>query len=109
MTFFACCNGEPTGRAKKVIYAEFSPDGRRAATASLDFTARIWDARTGEPLTSPMVHPEAVRGAYFSANGQRLLTFADDFQARLWEVATGRALGQPMSHTNHWIGTAEFS
>jgi WD40 repeat protein/serine/threonine protein kinase len=94
--------------AKKVAYAEFSPDDRRVVTASLDFTARVWDAVTGEPLTPPMTHPDGVRLARFSNDGERILTYSDDFCARLWDAATGQALGQPMCHEAR-VRTAEFN
>ena len=70
---FALPVGAPLQHAKKVQYAEFSPDGRQIATASLDFTARIWNALTAEPTTPPMAHPDGVRMARFSPDGRRLL------------------------------------
>jgi len=39
-----------------VTAAAFSPDGTRVVTASWDNTARVWDARTGKPLTEPLAH-----------------------------------------------------
>ena len=35
----------------EVWSAAFSPDGTRVATASLDKTARVWNATTGKPVT----------------------------------------------------------
>ena len=32
-----------------MLSAAFSPDGKRIVTASLDKTARVWDAETGKP------------------------------------------------------------
>jgi len=33
-----------------IVTAQFSPDGKRIVVASKDGTARIWDAKTGQPL-----------------------------------------------------------
>lgn len=38
--------------------AQFTTDGEHILTVSMDGYARIWDARTGLPVTSPMRHDE---------------------------------------------------
>jgi WD40 repeat protein len=55
------------------------------ATASIDCTARIWDAMTGRPLGEPMRHDDKVQSARFSRDGKRLLTFTD-YAVCLWEL-----------------------
>ena len=39
-----------------VLYAAFSPDNRRLLTCSIDFSALLWDARTGQALGAPLQH-----------------------------------------------------
>ena len=75
-----------------VRYADFSPDGKRVITASEDNKARIWDADTGELLTSLEGHDKAVWSAAFSSDGARALTASDDGTARIWNVKTGALL-----------------
>jgi eukaryotic-like serine/threonine-protein kinase len=60
--------------------ARFSPDGRRIVTASS--AARLWDARTGEPLTPFLAYaPEAL----LPQPGRPELPAEDD-EVRLWDV-----------------------
>jgi hypothetical protein len=66
--------------------AEFSPDGGRVVTASLDGAARVWDAATGRPVSEPLRHGGKVFHARFSPDGQRVLTASADGTARVWEV-----------------------
>ena len=47
----------------------FDPSGERAATGSDDGTARVWNARTGEPVGQPMHHQGAVRDVAFDPTG----------------------------------------
>ena len=45
---------------RRSLWAAYSPDGSRLATASEDRTARIWDATTGAPITPPLQHRHQV-------------------------------------------------
>ena len=48
--------GRADDARRTVDSASFSPDGKRVVTASLDKTARIWDAETGKPVGEAMTH-----------------------------------------------------
>jgi WD40 repeat protein/tRNA A-37 threonylcarbamoyl transferase component Bud32 len=78
----------------------FSPDGTRLATASGDWTARVWDARTGQPLLECRGHTGPVTCVAFSPDGTRLATASADRTARLWNSRTGRPLAQCKGHTD---------
>lgn len=100
--------------ATKVNAAHFSPDGKRMATGLEDGTARIWDAATGEPLTTPMRHNSrgvsspAVNSVQFSPDGLRIVTASQDRTARIWDVLTGEPLAEPLQH-NYPVPFARFS
>ncbi|MCI0540005.1 MAG: protein kinase [Verrucomicrobiales bacterium] len=105
---FAMPVGERLHHKGAVRHAEFSPNGRYVATASADGSARVWDARTGQPVTSPMLHKHVVLGVQFSPDGGRLLTFTEGSEAYVWDAATGQMLGSVMSHSQR-IYTTQFS
>ena len=44
----------PFEHAKDAVAAIFTPDGRWVLSASDDGTARVWDWRTGKPVTPPL-------------------------------------------------------
>jgi WD40 repeat protein len=48
----------------------FSPDGRRVLTASLDKTARLWEADSGKLLAAFRGHTDPVFRAVFSASAE---------------------------------------
>jgi hypothetical protein len=93
---------------RQVWSAAFSPDGTRVVTASFDKTARVWDAATGKPLTSPLEHQDVVYSAAFSPDGTRVVTASLDKTARVWDAATGRPLTSPLEHQGS-VGRAVFS
>src|SRR5436190_23191065 len=74
--------------AGRVRFASFSPDGERIVTCSADNTARIWDAKSGYPLSGPLKHKAEVIFARFSADGQRLATASDDKTIYVWDLPT---------------------
>lgn len=48
--------------------------------------ARVWDVRTGQPVSDPLPHEGGVHSAQFSPDGYWVVTACDDGSARLWEV-----------------------
>src|SRR5437667_1805289 len=71
-------------------------------------TARIWDAKTGQPLTEPLKHDAPVLFAQFSPDGQQVLTTSGDKTARIWDANTGEPLAEPLKHEAA-VRSARFS
>jgi WD40 repeat protein len=71
-----------------------SPDGQRlAATARNDLSLRIWDLRTGQPLTTRTgIHPGGLRPPVFSPDGRWLATTGNDGVIRLRDPRIGTVL-----------------
>jgi len=84
--------------ARRILYAEFSRDGRRLVTASADGTARVWDVATSQPVTPPLRHPGPVGMTVFSPDGTKVATCSDDGTARVWDAATGNPVTEPLRH-----------
>ena len=87
-----------------VFYVAFSPDNRRLLTCSLDFSARLWDARTGQALGAELQHGGRVTWGAFSPDGQSVVTASWDKTARVWDSATGAPLTPPLKHKAIVVG-----
>ena len=83
------------GHSTGSIEAAFSPEGSLVATGADDFRARVWDARTGLPVTPWLRHAGRVMRPEFSPEGLRLLTFGTDYVCRLWNVLSGELIAEP--------------
>ena len=91
-----------------IYMANFSPDGTRVVTASIDGTAKIWDAATGKVLFTLgghkdkdgkiIGHKDEVNSAFFSPDGKLVVTASDDHTAILWNALTGEPLLPAMEH-----------
>lgn len=92
----------------EVVSVQFSPDGTRLLTASLDHSARIWDAHTGQPLTEPMKQSGAITMAQYSPDGKWVVTASRDHTVQVWDAQTGQALAEPFGN-EAWVYSARFS
>jgi WD40 repeat protein len=96
------------GHEDGVESAAFSPDGTLIVTASLDCTARLWDAITGAEITALRGHKGSVQSAVFSPEGGRILTASRDRTARLWNATTGAEITTLRAHADE-VHSAAFS
>ncbi len=96
------------GHTDEVNYAEFSPDGLKAVTASRDGTAKIWEVKTGTVLHTLKGHTGWVNSARFSRDGGRVVTSSGDHTVRVWDANKGiqtLVINKPANPTHF----AEFS
>jgi WD40 repeat protein/serine/threonine protein kinase len=97
-----------------VYHASFSADGHRLVTACGGNVeagprmmrgvgqARVWDARTGKPLTRALEHETWVRQATFSPDGRQLITLFGAYSnfngAQVWDLAAEKQAGPAVRH-----------
>ena len=94
---------ELKGHRKTLTDIAFTPNGRWAATASLDRSIRLWDARTGKMLARFLAgHRDWIRTLAFQPDGNQLCSGGDDGAIRLWDLTKGKRL-QRVQYT--WVGT----
>jgi WD40 repeat protein len=80
------------GHEDTVMSVAYSPDGQRLVTASVDSTARTWDANSGVELAVLRGHTGAVIDATYSPDGQRIATAGADGTVRIWDAGTSEPL-----------------
>lgn len=76
----------------------FSPDGKQVATSSMDRTAIIWDATTGERLRTLTGHKGVVTSVAFSPDGHFIITGSRDCTVKVWDAKVGKCLGTLEGH-----------
>ncbi|EGN96007.1 hypothetical protein SERLA73DRAFT_141117 [Serpula lacrymans var. lacrymans S7.3] len=102
------------GHKGAVWSTKLSPDSSRAASGSADFTAKIWDTYSGEPLHS-FPHNHIVRTVALSPTSAHLLTGGQEKKVRVFDLGRPDAdpdyLGEPggLSHEGTvksvvWVG-----
>jgi uncharacterized delta-60 repeat protein len=76
-----------------VYSVAFSADGRYVATASSDFTARVFEAASGKEVAR-LPNGSPVATVAFSADGRYVATGSADSMARVFETASGREVAR---------------
>ncbi|KAG8762472.1 hypothetical protein FRC12_009018 [Ceratobasidium sp. 428] len=85
------------GHETWVSSVAYSPDGARIASGSWDQTIRIWDAKTGQPISQPLRgHTRSINSVAYSLDGSRILSSSEDKTFRVWDAYSGQPIGQPL-------------
>ncbi|HWO26389.1 MAG TPA: WD40 repeat domain-containing protein, partial [Kofleriaceae bacterium] len=87
------------GHTDAIWHAVFDATGERVITASLDKTARVWDAQSGKPLHRLVGHDGRVTGLAVDVRARRIATASADTTVRLWSLDTGELLVTLRGHT----------
>ena len=78
---------EFTGHQKNILDIDFSPDGSRIASASMDSTVRIWDLESDKVVVLES-HSNPVNRVAWHPDGTRLASACSDGTVRIWETST---------------------
>ncbi|KAG5990966.1 Coronin-like protein crn1 [Claviceps spartinae] len=87
------------GHSRKVGQVLFNPSAQNVlASASGDFTVKIWDISTGQnPLA--LKHTDIVQSLSWNASGTMLVTTSRDKKIRVWDVRQERAVHDAPGHS----------
>ena len=75
-----------------VLFATFSPDGKKVVTGGWDEAVRIWDTETGKELQKLEGHVDYATIAAFTPDNKKVVTKDRDGTARVWDVESGKEL-----------------
>ncbi len=82
-----------------------SPDCSQVGVGS-DSGIIIWDATSGQKISTLRGHTDQVSSVAFSADGKTLVSGSWDRTVKLWDIATGKEKSTLRGHTNHVFDVA---
>jgi WD40 repeat protein len=66
----------------------YSPDGTKIASGSADETLKIWNAQTGQCVSTLNGHSNSVESVAWNNDGSKLASGSWDKTVRIWSVGS---------------------
>lgn len=95
-----------SGHSGAVWAVAVTPDGRRAVSASLDNTLKVWDLERSEELTTLRGHSDAITAVAVTPDGCRAVSASIDKTLKVWNLESGAELMTLRGHTSSVFGVA---
>ena len=76
------------GHTGYVTSVAYSPNGKHVVSGSYDKTARVWDADTGQCVSTLSGHTESVYSVAYSPDGRNIVSASWDETVRVWDAET---------------------
>jgi len=104
-TAIATLKGHSNGVNHAVVYDA----GRRALSASDDFTLKVWDLDSRELLHSLEGHDDEVLHSIVFANGRRALSTSIDHTLKVWDLESARLIHTLEGHSHNVLHAVVFA
>ena len=78
------------GHKKEIAFLAWSLDSKRLATCSNDHSVRVWDAASGECLSTCERHEQPVTSCSWLPDGRHLISGGLDKSMYMWDAETGQ-------------------
>ena len=94
------------GHTSDVVEVAFTPDGKRVVSAGKGGAIRLWDAATGEQLSTLQGHEGRIDGLAVSPDGSSIASAGSDAKIRLWDAKSGDIIHTISGHQGAINGLA---
>lgn len=96
------------GHQGYILAIAYAPNGKTILTGSVDKTAKLWDAASGNLLKNFEGHTGMVSAIAVSPDGKYMITSSKDGSVKLWDINSGKEIRNFQGH-NQEVNTVAFS